>query len=262
MPQRFTFMSFSRELRKRKLISIDDESHDNIEIQSSKKILKEKVNFKKIGKAEFFLKVIYFKFGFNFFATSFGANLQSQECVIYPKNSIDSVTLTESDLKRLDDGNYLNDNIIDFYLKYLRHEALISELRDKFYFFNCYFYSTLTQENGLERVKKWTKNVNLFNYQYIFIPIHQKYVLSVCYHTCPQSGTEHTILLYSTLVTESTGGLPSCVLLEVSSSATTRPKNWRAVEGSRLLLTADVIVGRGVPADASGAPATFLYFTL
>jgi hypothetical protein len=228
MPQRFTFMSFSRELRKRKLIWIDDESHDNIEIQSSKKILKEK----------------------------------SQECVIYPKNSIDSVTLTESDLKRLDDGNYLNDNIIDFYLKYLRHEALISELRDKFYFFNCYFYSTLTQENGLERVKKWTKNVNLFNYQYIFIPIHQKYVLSVCYHTCPQSGTEHTILLYSTLVTESTGGLPSCVLLEVSSSATTRPKNWRAVEGSRLLLTADVIVGRGVPADASGAPATFLYFTL
>jgi hypothetical protein len=115
--------------------------------------------------------------------------------------------------------------------RYLKTEALIHELRDKFYFFNCYFYSTLVKENGLERVKKWTKDVNIFKFPYILIPIHQKYVST---HLSFHSSTIHFLSFHThTLFTllwwwwwwwcccccvESTGELLSFALRKVNIS--------------------------------------------
>ena len=41
-----------------------------------------------------------------------------------PPNDYDAVVLCESDLGRLVDGEYLNDSLIDFYMKYLQFELL------------------------------------------------------------------------------------------------------------------------------------------
>lgn len=48
------------------------------------------------------------------------------------------------------------------------------ELRSKFFFFNSFFYRKLV-DSGYEHVKKWTRNVNIFDYEYIIVPINQEY---------------------------------------------------------------------------------------
>jgi hypothetical protein len=104
--------------------------------------------------------------------------------LVYPRNAPDSITITQSDIDRLEPGIHLNDNIIDFYLKYLKHHGLISSLQKRFYFFNTYFYTTLAKESGLERVKKWTKDIDIFLYDFLMIPIHDKEhwrLVIVCY---------------------------------------------------------------------------------
>lgn len=61
------------------------------------------------------------------------------------------------------------------------------EDRDRTYVFNTYFYNTLAKKidvvtadsrskNRHDRVKKWTKNVNIFEKDFIFIPINERYI--------------------------------------------------------------------------------------
>lgn len=52
------------------------------------------------------------------------------------------------------------------------------------YVFSTYFYTTLSKKGPVEnpknsltrfqRVKKWTKNVNIFKKDFIFIPVNEK----------------------------------------------------------------------------------------
>lgn len=56
----------------------------------------------------------------------------------FPKSQNDSITITEGDMKRLEPEIFLNDNIIDFYLKYLLFK--IPELKIRFHIFNTFFY--------------------------------------------------------------------------------------------------------------------------
>lgn len=84
----------------------------------------------------------------------------------------------------------MNDVIIDFYLKYLYEEVMTVEQRAKTHIFSSFFYKRLTatsaRQRHLERelkmtpaqkrhnrVKSWTKNVNLFDKDFIIIPINE-----------------------------------------------------------------------------------------
>lgn len=64
---------------------------------------------------------------------------------------------------------------------------LSPENKNQSYVFNTYFYTTLTRKHITDlpttesksktrhnRVKKWTKNVNIFQKDFIFIPINEK----------------------------------------------------------------------------------------
>ncbi|KAJ1434905.1 Ulp1 protease family, C-terminal catalytic domain [Sesbania bispinosa] len=77
---------------------------------------------------------------------------------------------------------FINDTIIDFYIKYLKNK-LPTDDRERFHFFNSFFFRKLADLDkdpssacdgraAFQRVRKWTRKVNLFEKDYILIPIN------------------------------------------------------------------------------------------
>ncbi|XP_052189252.1 probable ubiquitin-like-specific protease 2B isoform X2 [Diospyros lotus] len=102
--------------------------------------------------------------------------------VIYPKGDCDAVSISKSDVDLLLPDTFVNDTIIDFYIKYLTNELRLEE-RQRFHFFNSFFFrklidldkdpsSAFNSGAAFLRVRKWTRKVNLFEKDYIFIPVN------------------------------------------------------------------------------------------
>eukprot|EP00249_Psilotum_nudum_P023137 c28758_g1_i1 orf=332-2254(+) len=113
--------------------------------------------------------------------------------IVYPKEDPDAVTITQSDFQLLNPMEFLSDTIIDFYIKYLQ-STLVEEHKRQLYFFNSFFFRKLTEYNpvpGLERhktafdgVKRWTAKINIFEKDYLFLPIMQSAhwsLIIICY---------------------------------------------------------------------------------
>lgn len=109
--------------------------------------------------------------------------------LIYPPTGKGGIPINTKDYICLGIDQYLNDVIIDFYLKYLHNEILTEAQRAKTHIFSTFFYNTLTNTKLLgpsndvkltaaqkrhERVKNWTKNVNIFEKDFIIVPINQQ----------------------------------------------------------------------------------------
>jgi Ulp1 family protease len=95
------------------------------------------------------------------------------------------------DLERLRDNEFLNDNLIGFYLRFLEHhlERTRQDVARKVYFFNSYFFASLTNTPKGKRginypaVQKWTRAVDIFSYDYVVVPINENahwYVAIIC----------------------------------------------------------------------------------
>uniref|UniRef100_A0A1J3JAS1 Putative ubiquitin-like-specific protease 2A n=1 Tax=Noccaea caerulescens TaxID=107243 RepID=A0A1J3JAS1_NOCCA len=106
----------------------------------------------------------------------------SFEDLIYPLGDRDAVVVRKQDIELLKPRRFINDTIIDFYIKYLK-SRIPPEERGRFHFFNCFFFrklanldkgspSTFGGREAYQRVQKWTKNVDLFEKDYIFVPIN------------------------------------------------------------------------------------------
>jgi sentrin-specific protease 7 len=69
---------------------------------------------------------------------------------------------------------FLNDKLIELKIKYMI-DNLSFEKKSKVYAFGTLFYPKLTQESnpkvGHSLVSRWTKGINIFNFDIIFIPI-------------------------------------------------------------------------------------------
>lgn len=111
--------------------------------------------------------------------------------LIYPKVGKKKSTIDWSDLERLDEGQYLNDNLIGFYLRFLERQAEKKnpDLLKKVYFFNTFFFASLTNTQrgkkpiNYEGVQKWTRGIDLFTYDYVVVPINEAthwYVAIIC----------------------------------------------------------------------------------
>jgi sentrin-specific protease 7 len=111
--------------------------------------------------------------------------------IIYPKEGKNKATVDKQDIRRLDEGEYLNDNLIMFYL--LRLERTLAErspeLAKRIYFHNTFFYERLSKpvkgKKGInyEAVERWTAKVDLFSYDYIIVPVNEHkhwYVAIIC----------------------------------------------------------------------------------
>lgn len=88
--------------------------------------------------------------------------------------------ILESDIERLDPGRFLNDTIVDFYIKRIeRVEAFSSKEKDRFHFFNSFFYKKvcevfLDEQANFLSLRKWTRGTKLFTKEYVFVPIHKR----------------------------------------------------------------------------------------
>ena len=58
------------------------------------------------------------------------------------------MTLGNADLARLRPGEFLNDNLVDFYLKYVQHNRMRPEDCHRCVFFNCFFWRKLVGEDA------------------------------------------------------------------------------------------------------------------
>lgn len=109
--------------------------------------------------------------------------------LIYPPTGKGGISINTEDYLCLATDQYLNDVIIDFYLQYVLREVIAVEQRQKTHIFSSFFYNRLTTNSKTsapgeqkltaaqkrhERVKNWTKNVNLFEKDYIVIPINEQ----------------------------------------------------------------------------------------
>ena len=111
--------------------------------------------------------------------------------LVYPKEGKKKATVDHGDLERLDEGQFLNDNLVGFYLRYLesRLESTRPDMAKKVYWFNTYFFASLMQnvrgKKGInyDAVRKWTRNIDLLTYDYAVVPINESahwYVVIIC----------------------------------------------------------------------------------
>jgi hypothetical protein len=118
-----------------------------------------------------------------------------------PQGGPGAVRFTVRDYLRLAPEEFMNDSCIDYYLRYLQYrlEKEKPEDANRCYFFNSFFYKklsdkslsnisaetkalvdsldslTASEQQALrcyDVIKKWTKNVDIFSKDFIFIPIH------------------------------------------------------------------------------------------
>lgn len=117
--------------------------------------------------------------------------------LVYPPGT-GGMSINTQDYMCLAIDQYLNDIIIDFYLKYLRLELLNEEERKSVHIFSTFFYNRLTMAPARQRgsasgatngdkdvrqtaaqkrharVASWTKRENIFERQFVVIPINEQ----------------------------------------------------------------------------------------
>ncbi len=99
------------------------------------------------------------------------------QSIVYPAEGSGRVTVDFQDLERLDEGEFLNDNIINFALRRIE-EKMAPEHKQTVHFFNTYFYEALTKGKSgkkgfyYDTVKRWTKSKDLFTLPYVVVPIN------------------------------------------------------------------------------------------
>ncbi|KAG5671082.1 hypothetical protein PVAND_001296 [Polypedilum vanderplanki] len=80
--------------------------------------------------------------------------------------------LTVVDIKTLAGTHWVNDQIINFYFKLIEERNLNSTYLPDIFAFSSFFFGSLKQ-HGYEGVKRETKNIDIFKYSIIFIPVFE-----------------------------------------------------------------------------------------
>ncbi|NWZ66456.1 SENP7 protease, partial [Acrocephalus arundinaceus] len=163
--------------------------------------------------------------------------------------------VTREDLECLEYGEFLNDVIIDFYLKYLLLEKAPKRVADRTHIFSSFFYKCLTRtEKNSEgdvkvsaaqrrhrRVRTWTRHINIFNKDYIFVPVNEEshwYIAVICfpwleeavYEECPRQNSLSHWPQQSPLEPESVNTRAGSVLF----------KDEEEMDGNRSLFSKDI----------------------
>ncbi|XP_052004612.1 sentrin-specific protease 7-like [Xyrauchen texanus] len=115
-----------------------------------------------------------------------------------PPPSKGAITITTEDLECLDSGEFLNDVIIDFYLKYLLVQKAPQASVARSHVFSSFFYKQLTRRDNAnedsistpaqvrrhQRVRTWTRHVDIFDKDFLFVPVNQEahwYLVVICF---------------------------------------------------------------------------------
>ncbi|KAM8833284.1 sentrin-specific protease 2 isoform 2-T2 [Synchiropus picturatus] len=79
--------------------------------------------------------------------------------------------ITPRDLATLQEGGWLNDEVINFYFSLLMEQSSSRSSGPRVYSFSTFFLPKL-QSGGHPAVKRWTKAVDLFLHDLILVPLH------------------------------------------------------------------------------------------
>jgi len=79
--------------------------------------------------------------------------------------------ITRNDLCTLLNLNWLNDEVINFYMNLIIERSKENENLPKAYCMNTFFIPTL-MSRGYAGVKRWTRKVDIFSYDLIPVPVH------------------------------------------------------------------------------------------
>ncbi|XP_053563541.1 sentrin-specific protease 7 [Bombina bombina] len=120
--------------------------------------------------------------------------------IVYPPPPTKGgLCVTNEDLDCLEHGEFLNDVIIDFYLKYLLLEKFPKDFGERSHIFSSFFFKCLTRkdtgtddcslnisaaERRHQSVKTWTRDVDIFKKDFIFVPVNEKshwYLVVICF---------------------------------------------------------------------------------
>lgn len=105
-----------------------------------------------------------------------------QQSLVYPEVGKKRVTVDFEDLKRLDEGELINDNLLEWYIRWLQeyfkgHEKMV-------YFFNTHFYTKLNNvprgqransSINFEAVERWTAKDDIFSHDFVVVPINEDF---------------------------------------------------------------------------------------
>ncbi|ORZ18815.1 hypothetical protein BCR42DRAFT_349454 [Absidia repens] len=183
----------------------------------------------------------------------------------YPINrSKGSITVTVEDMKRLEVDQFLNDSIIDFYLKLLMDSYSIANgyrncnaqtcaATENTHIFSSFFYNRLTQGTPVsfsrkkpisyENVRKWTSKIDLFSKRYAIFPINENwhwYLVLVCnldkcipgQHNTDPSSTTDTHDEPHIFVLDSLGGTQRNTVANINHYLVTEAQHRRHVDPS------------------------------
>uniref|UniRef100_A0A914C4X2 Ubiquitin-like protease family profile domain-containing protein n=1 Tax=Acrobeloides nanus TaxID=290746 RepID=A0A914C4X2_9BILA len=82
-------------------------------------------------------------------------------------------SVTRKDFKTLDNRNWLNDQVIDYYLGMISDRSEKNSSLPKVYCVSSFFYASILS-HGYKNVKRWLRKVDLFSFDIVFIPIKDK----------------------------------------------------------------------------------------
>lgn len=123
----------------------------------------------------------------------------AQTLIVYPRPpQPGGITVTTEDVACLAPGEFLNDVIIDFYLKYIFFEKLSPADKERTHILSSFFYKRLTQRSTNSssdtftstqdrmhsQVRTWTKNVDIFEKDFVIVPINESshwYLAVICF---------------------------------------------------------------------------------
>nr|XP_020515333.1 sentrin-specific protease 7-like [Labrus bergylta] len=109
------------------------------------------------------------------------------------------ISVSKEDLACLGSGEFLNDVIIDFYLKYLLLEGVGGSVAGRSHVFSSFFFKQLSRRRVAgeddapsvpdrhtrhQRVKTWTRHVDIFTKDFLFVPVNQEahwFLVVVCF---------------------------------------------------------------------------------
>jgi sentrin-specific protease 7 len=128
---------------------------------------------------------------YNRFSKTIGLGPSWGQPLVYPEEGKKRVTVDFKDLERLDEGEFINDNLLEFYMRWLQEEQKVPTCT--VYFFNTHFYTNLANPATLPRgskstinfsaVERWTAKDDIFSHDFVVVPVnelHHWYVAIIC----------------------------------------------------------------------------------
>jgi len=81
--------------------------------------------------------------------------------------------IEEVPAKQLTSKSHVNDEVINSYMNLLRHRSTLYPELPKVFVFNTFFFESL-RNGGHDRVKRWTRGKDIFQYDMIVVPLNFK----------------------------------------------------------------------------------------